>query len=264
MDDLIPGPHDNAPFDNTLLQWNEVTICELDKSTLLSKEDVTTLNACAPAIHHAFNHVQMYRTQTEMVVSVLNDVKFPTPDAKYWQSVREMNVFVENLIQLVFTYREKALDFEELEHTLIEHPESDTPLERIARERILINIKKKKFEIQCIQRDAHHRIREIDEWRKIQDGLIPNLACSCEDPDPHQKLSYAIRFLYEYKIADENRGRTEGVEAIRNLHSLVMTVMRIIKEEGLQDNLIKMIERDPNLVHFLQRKNILTRTKKGK
>lgn len=248
------------PFDTALIQWNEGTIAELDKSTLLSQEDMTRLNACAPVICHAFNHVQIYRTQTEMIVSVLNDVKFPTPDAKFWQSVREMNVFVENLIQLGFTYREKVLDLEELEYTLSKLPETiDESYARIARERTIINIKKMKFEIQCIQRDAHHRIREIDEWRKIQEQLIPQLACGTDEPDPHQKISYAIRFLYEYKIADENRSRTEGVEAIRNLHSLVVTIMRVINEEGLLGNLIKLLEQDQDLLHFLQRKGIIKR-----
>ena len=32
---------------------------------------------------------QMFRTQTEMEFSVLNDAKYPTKAAKYWQCVRE-------------------------------------------------------------------------------------------------------------------------------------------------------------------------------
>ena len=42
----------------------------------------------------------MFRTETEMQFSVLNDAKYPTKAAKYWQCVREQNVFLENLMMV--------------------------------------------------------------------------------------------------------------------------------------------------------------------
>ena len=45
---------------------------------------------------------QMFRTKTEMEFSVLNDAKYPTNAAKYWQCVREQNTHMENLMQLSF------------------------------------------------------------------------------------------------------------------------------------------------------------------
>ena len=35
----------------------------------------------------------------------LQDLKYPTRAAKYWQCVREQNVFLENLMSLSFDYR---------------------------------------------------------------------------------------------------------------------------------------------------------------
>jgi hypothetical protein len=66
-------------FDTTMMLWSEKAISDITNTSVSS---------------HAFHHVQMYRTQTEMEISVLSDVHFPTPDSKYWQTVREMNVFV--------------------------------------------------------------------------------------------------------------------------------------------------------------------------
>jgi len=40
-----------------------------------------------------------------MRFSVLNDMKYPTPASKYWQCVREQNVYLENLMTLSFEYR---------------------------------------------------------------------------------------------------------------------------------------------------------------
>ena len=57
----------------------------------------------------------MFRTQTEMEFSVLNDAKYPTNAAKYWQCVREQNVFLENLMSLSFDYRRNEVKIKRLE-----------------------------------------------------------------------------------------------------------------------------------------------------
>ena len=53
--------------------------------------------------------VQLYRTETEMRVAVLNDASFPTPASKYWQSVREMDVMHRELIKMSFEYRKNLI-----------------------------------------------------------------------------------------------------------------------------------------------------------
>ena len=58
---------------------------------------------------------QVFRTETEMRMSVLQDAKYPTNAAKYWQCVREQNVFLENLMNLSFDYRENEVEIKQLE-----------------------------------------------------------------------------------------------------------------------------------------------------
>jgi len=232
-------------YDTSLMIWGKKTIDGISTS-LLSNDDLEKLQRCTPAIQHSFSSVQMYRTRTEMEVSVLSDIKFPTADSKYWQSIREMNVFVENLVMLSFTYREKTLDLRQLDD---EHSK-DTPktsAECLAYERRNIAIERTKFEIQCIQRDAHHRIREIDEWRDIQDKLLPDIVAGTMDVNNHQLISYAIRFLQEYKIFSEHHA-TKSMDEARNLKGLLMTTLRVVSDKGLTEVLLKSL--DPELGRF--------------
>jgi len=241
-------------LEGALTKWNEGTLVELGKTPLLSVEDVEKVKNCAVAIRHAFTKTQYFRTPTEMRISVLNDVKFPTPDAKYWQAVREMNVMVENLINLSFTFRRKEIDLREKQGQLGALTE-----EGFARERLTVDIEQIKWELLCTQREAHHRIREIDQWRKIEEDLTKYLMAGIEDVNQHQLLSYTIRFLQEYKISVESgAGKSEGVEAIRNLHAHVSTSLRVVKASNLMPALVEILrDNDPKLLDFLIQKKII-------
>ena len=57
---------------------------------------------------------QIFRTETEARISVLQDLKYPTKAAKYWQCVREQNVFLEQLMELSFRYRRDAAKIKRL------------------------------------------------------------------------------------------------------------------------------------------------------
>ena len=48
-------------------------------------------------------------------MSVLQDMKYPTKAAKYWQCVRKQNVFLENLMSLSFDCRCKEAKIKWLE-----------------------------------------------------------------------------------------------------------------------------------------------------
>ena len=52
---------------------------------------------------------QIFRTETEMRISVLNDAKHPTNASKYWQSVREQGAMFDALMGLTFDLRRSKL-----------------------------------------------------------------------------------------------------------------------------------------------------------
>ena len=69
-------------------------------NNLLDAEDVKEFRELTGELRDTWTKKQVFRTETEMRMSVLQDAKYPTKASKYWQCVREQNVFLENLMSL--------------------------------------------------------------------------------------------------------------------------------------------------------------------
>ena len=87
-------------------------------NNLLDPEDVKQFKGLTEELRDTWTKKQMFRTETEMQFSVLNDAKYPTKAAKYWQCVREQNVFLENLMNLSFDYRRTEVKLKRLQEKL--------------------------------------------------------------------------------------------------------------------------------------------------
>ena len=74
-------------------------------NNLLSTTDLNNFKAMTEELRDTWTKKQMFRTETEARFSVLQDNRYPTKAAKYWQCVREQNVFLENLMSLSFDCR---------------------------------------------------------------------------------------------------------------------------------------------------------------
>ena len=64
-------------------------------NNLLDAEDVSKFRELTSELRDTWTKKQVFRTETEMRISVLQDAKYPTKASKYWQCVREQNVFLE-------------------------------------------------------------------------------------------------------------------------------------------------------------------------
>ena len=93
-------------------------------NNLLDAEDVSAFKEMTGELRDTWTKKQMFRTETEMEFSVLNDAKYPTNAAKYWQCVREQNVFLENLMTLSFDYRRNEIKIKRLQQK-VEKEEDD-------------------------------------------------------------------------------------------------------------------------------------------
>jgi hypothetical protein len=60
---------------------------------ILPQEDVAEFKNMVGELRDTWTKKQIFRTETEARISVLQDLKYPTKAAKYWQCVREQNVF---------------------------------------------------------------------------------------------------------------------------------------------------------------------------
>ena len=81
---------------------------------ILPAEDVKAFKDMVGEFRDTWTKKQIFRTETEARISVLQDMKYPTKAAKYWQCVREQNVFLENLMALSFDYRRNDVKIKRL------------------------------------------------------------------------------------------------------------------------------------------------------
>ena len=86
--------------------------------SVLKQEDAQAIVALKEELTDTWTKKQIFRTETEMRISVLNDGKHPTQASKYWQSVREQNAMFEALMGLSFDLRKSNVKRLKLERKL--------------------------------------------------------------------------------------------------------------------------------------------------
>ena len=96
-------------------------------NNLLDPNDVKEFKELTNELRDTWHKKQVFRTETEMRFSVLNDYKHPTKASKYWQCVREQNSFLESLMSLSFDARRAEIKLQKLKKKL--EKEKD-PLEK--------------------------------------------------------------------------------------------------------------------------------------
>ena len=154
-------------------------------NNLLDVEDVKEFKALTGELRDTWTKKQVFRTETEMRMSVLQDAKYPTKASKYWQCVREQNVFLENLMSLSFDARRNEVKLKKLKQKL--EKEEDP----IKRELLQIDIDEKTYSVANMQLVARDRMREIKLWstlkKEFNDGTFDT-----KDVNRHQLDSYHL------------------------------------------------------------------------
>jgi len=154
-------------------------------NNLLDAEDVSKFKELTSELRDTWTKKQVFRTETEMRMSVLQDAKYPTKASKYWQCVREQNVFLENLMSLSFDARRNEVKLKKLKQKL------ETEKDPIKLELLQIDIDEKTYSVANMQLVARDRMREIKLWsalkKEFDDGSF-----NTKDVNRHQLDSYAI------------------------------------------------------------------------
>ena len=190
-------------------------------NNLLDPEDVSKFKELTGELRDTWTKKQMFRTQTEMEFSVLNDAKYPTKAAKYWQCVREQNVFLENLMSLSFEYRRNEVKIKRLEKKLAE--ETDELKIELAQ----IDLDEKRYAKASMQLTARDRMREIKLWsmykKKYDDGSFDT-----KDVNTHQLHSYHLTMKNKAETLTSGSSQPEVFNVLGQLQS----IERIKKENG--------------------------------
>jgi len=190
-------------------------------NNILEPEDVSVFKQMTEELRDTWTKKQMFRTETEMSFSVLNDAKYPTKAAKYWQCVREQNVFLENLMSLSFDYRRTEVKIKRLQEKL---DKEEDPLKK---ELLQIDIDEKVYGKASMQLVARDRMREIKLWskfkKKFDDGSFDT-----KDVNTHQLNSYHLTMKNKAETLTEGSSQPEVFNVLGQLQS----IERIKKEQG--------------------------------
>jgi len=182
-----------------ITKYSKLGIDKIKEVNILNEDDFDTIQTLSNELQRVYQVKQIWRTETEMRYSVLNDVKFPTIESKYFQCVREQDGFFSELIRMSCEYEIKQGELEIIEIDIIE---LGTTKRDQARKKIKNGERKlKQFELMNLRLMAHDRIREIKLWEKLKNELKLKKDFDINDVSTHQKESYEKRWRKELDIA---------------------------------------------------------------
>jgi hypothetical protein len=190
----------------------------------LKEEDAQEVLALRAELTDNWVKKQIFRTETEMRISVLNDFKHPTPASKYWQSVREMSAHFDGLMGLSFDLRKNKVERMRLERKLQEAIETGDDLDVMD---IQIDLDQNMFARANMEQTAHDRVRELKLWSKIKSELDDG-SFDAQDVNQHQAESYRHALINRVNALGPNAHNAEVVNALGPLK----TVERLRTPEG--------------------------------
>lgn len=161
-------------------------------SEVISQSDKNKIAEIAAELRETMHKRQIFRTDTEARISVLNDGSFPTRASKYWQSVREQSVMFENLVLMNFEMRRKLIQLKTLNRNL------DMTVDPLIRESIEVDIDECKFALDNLQHVAKDRVREILMWSQIKKELDDG-SFNTDEVNAHQAVT--MREQLEYRLS---------------------------------------------------------------
>ena len=182
-------------------------------NNLLDPEEVKIFKGLTEELRDTWTKKQMFRTENEMQFSVLNDAKYPTKAAKYWQCVREQNVFLENLMSLSFDYRRAEVKIKRLQEKLDKEEDS------LKKELLQIDIDEKTYSKASMQLVARDRMREIKLWskfkKKFDDGSFDT-----KNVNTHQLNSYHLTMKNKAETLTSGSSQPEVFNVLGQLQSI--------------------------------------------
>ena len=201
----------------SLIQQEEVHL-----NNLLETEDLKSFKGMVEELRDTWTKKQIFRTETEMKVAVLDDGRYPTRASKYWQCVREQNVFLENLMSLSFDYRRNEAKIKFLQKKL------ETETDEYKRELYQIDLDEKIYSKANMELVAKDRLREIKLWSKFK-AEYDDGSFDTKNVNTHQFES--LSQIMEHKKNSITPGSSQA--EVFNVLSQVDTIDRIKKEKQL-------------------------------
>ena len=186
---------------------------EAHLNNLLEPQDLTDFKGMVDELRDTWTKKQMFRTETEARFSVLQDNRYPTKAAKYWQCVREQSSYLDNLMTLSFDYRRNEAKITWLEKK-IDQEEDD-----YKRTKYEIDLDECRFAKASMEKVAKHRMREIKMWSKLKKEFNDG-SYNDKDVNQHQLESYELQYFEKTKTLNEHSSESEKFNILGQLQSL--------------------------------------------
>jgi len=180
---------------------------------MLKKEDNKFLKELKTELEDTHNKAQKYRTETEMRYSVLNDGRFPTKASKYWQAVREQNVFYTNLRLEAYQYRKLLVEIKKLERSIAKETDE------LELELLQIELEEKLWDKDERERNGADRVREIEHWSRIKKELDDG-TFDTQNVNTHQKESLKLQLQERAKNLTPGSSQGEMINVIGPLKTI--------------------------------------------
>ena len=191
---------------------------EANLNNLLNPEDLHSFKGMVDELRDTWSKKQMFRTETEARFSVLQDNRYPTKAAKYWQCVREQSSYLDNLMALSFDFRRNDAKIKWLENKIIEEKDE------YKLTKYQIDLDEARFGKASMEKQAYHRMREIKMWSKLKKEFDDG-SFDTKDVNQHQLDSY--RKMYTHKAQTLTQGSSEA--EVFNVLGQLQSIERIIK-----------------------------------
>jgi hypothetical protein len=191
-------------------------------SKILDEADFAKLVILKDELKDTWTKKQVFRTETEMRISVLNDAKFPTAASKYWQCVREQNVFFENLMSLSFESRRNEIEIKKIQRDMAQE------VDELEQALLQINLEEKYYARANMELVAKHRMRELEQWSKLKKELDDG-SFNTTDVNDHQMDSLTKQLENRAKTINSSTPPAE----VSNIIGPLLTAKRVQHEANL-------------------------------
>jgi len=213
---------------------------ETHLNNLLEQEDLSAFKGMVDELRDTWTKKQMFRTETEARFSVLQDNRYPTKAAKYWQCVREQSSYLDNLMALSFDYRRNEAKITWLENKIKIESDKEHMKDEYKLTKYQIDLDEARFGKASMEKVAKHRMREIKMWSKLK-GEFNDGSFNDKDVNQHQLESYGLQYHEKAKTLNANSSEAEIFNVMGQLQSL-----QRIKASGELESSYKELDKITN------------------
>jgi hypothetical protein len=203
---------------------------------VLTDVDRDAIVRLADELRDAWTKRQVFRTDTEARISVLNDGSCPTPASKYWQAVREQTSMLDSLVALSFDMRRGEVRRKRLAEKL---QIATDPLDRAEAQ---IDLDEAEWGQASMEQVARDRVREIQMWSQLKaEQVAADRFFDTTSPNTHQ--AHSLMLELENRRATLTPGSSQS--EVINVLGPLQTVRRLYEFQS------RPIEPDPLLAGAL-------------